>query len=46
MWAVKWSFVGLFVTAALQVIVMALSGSVALLITLAGRCSSLSSSAR
>jgi len=31
MWAVKWSFVGLFVTAALQVIVVALSGSVALL---------------
>jgi divalent metal cation (Fe/Co/Zn/Cd) transporter len=31
MWAVKWSSVGLFVTAALQVIVVALSGSVALL---------------
>src|SRR5919107_3896709 len=31
MWAVKWSFVGLFVTAALQVVVVALSGSVALL---------------
>jgi cation diffusion facilitator family transporter len=31
MWAVKWSFVGLFVTAALQVMVVALSGSVALL---------------
>src|SRR5918998_2139991 len=31
MWAVKWSFVGLFVTALLQVVVVALSGSVALL---------------
>ena len=31
MWAVKWSFVGLFVTALLQVVVVAISGSVALL---------------
>jgi cation diffusion facilitator family transporter len=31
MWAVKWSFVGLFVTALLQVVVVALTGSVALL---------------
>ena len=31
MWAVKWSFVGLFVTALLQLVVVALSGSVALL---------------
>jgi len=31
MWAVKWSFVGLFVTALLQVVVVVLSGSVALL---------------
>jgi cation diffusion facilitator family transporter len=31
MWAVKWSFLGLFVTALLQVVVVALSGSVALL---------------
>ena len=31
MWAVKWSFAGLFVTALLQVVVVALSGSVALL---------------
>jgi cation diffusion facilitator family transporter len=31
MWAVKWSFVGLFVTALLQAAVVALSGSVALL---------------
>src|SRR5918999_4681738 len=31
MWAVKWSFVGLFVTALLQVVVVALSGSVPLL---------------
>src|SRR5215218_7141612 len=31
MWAVKWSFVGLFVTALVQVVVVALSGSVALL---------------
>jgi cation diffusion facilitator family transporter len=31
MWAVKWSFVGLFATALLQVVVVALSGSVALL---------------
>jgi cation diffusion facilitator family transporter len=30
-WAVKWSFVGLFVTALLQLVVVALSGSVALL---------------
>jgi cation diffusion facilitator family transporter len=30
-WAVKWSFVGLFITALLQVVVVALSGSVALL---------------
>jgi cation diffusion facilitator family transporter len=30
-WAVKWSFVGLFVTALVQVVVVALSGSVALL---------------
>jgi cation diffusion facilitator family transporter len=30
-WAVKWSFAGLFVTALLQVVVVALSGSVALL---------------
>src|ERR687885_1415614 len=30
-WAVKWSFVGLFVTALLQVVVVVLSGSVALL---------------
>src|SRR5215218_8386411 len=30
-WAVKWSFVGLFATALLQVVVVALSGSVALL---------------
>jgi cation diffusion facilitator family transporter len=31
MWAVKWSFVGLFVTALLQLVVVVLSGSVALL---------------
>src|SRR5215208_6066910 len=31
MWAVKWSFVGLFVTALVQLVVVALSGSVALL---------------
>jgi cation diffusion facilitator family transporter len=31
MWAVKWSFAGLFVTALLQVVVVAISGSVALL---------------
>src|SRR5918998_4290492 len=31
MWAVKWSFVGLFVTALVQVVVVVLSGSVALL---------------
>ena len=31
MWAVKWSFAGLFVTALLQVVVVALSGSVGLL---------------
>jgi cation diffusion facilitator family transporter len=31
MWAVKWSFVGLFVTALLQVVVVVISGSVALL---------------
>jgi cation diffusion facilitator family transporter len=31
MWAVKWSFVGLFVTALLQVFVVVFSGSVALL---------------
>ena len=30
-WAIKWSFVGLMITACLQVIVVALSGSVALL---------------
>jgi len=30
-WAVKWSFVGLFVTALLQVVVVMMSGSVALL---------------
>jgi cation diffusion facilitator family transporter len=30
-WAVKWSFVGLFVTALLQLVVVVLSGSVALL---------------
>ena len=30
-WAVKWSFVGLFITALLQVVVVVLSGSVALL---------------
>src|SRR5919206_3044040 len=30
-WAVKWSFAALFVTALLQVVVVALSGSVALL---------------
>jgi cation diffusion facilitator family transporter len=30
-WAVKWSFAGLFVTALLQLVVVALSGSVALL---------------
>jgi divalent metal cation (Fe/Co/Zn/Cd) transporter len=30
-WAVKWSFVGLFVTAVLQLGVVAVSGSVALL---------------
>jgi len=30
-WAIKWSFAGLFATAALQVIVVVLSGSVALL---------------
>ena len=30
-WVVKWSFVGLFITALLQVVVVALSGSVALL---------------
>jgi cation diffusion facilitator family transporter len=30
-WAVKWSFAGLFITALLQVVVVALSGSVALL---------------
>src|SRR3712207_3532076 len=30
-WAVKWSFVGLFATALLQVVVVTLSGSVALL---------------
>src|SRR5215217_3306525 len=31
MWAVKWSFAALFVTALLQLVVVALSGSVALL---------------
>jgi cation diffusion facilitator family transporter len=31
MWAVKWSFVGLFVTALLQVVVVVISSSVALL---------------
>jgi len=31
MWAVKWSFVGLFVTALLQLAIVAVSGSVALL---------------
>jgi cation diffusion facilitator family transporter len=31
MWAVKWSFVGLFATALLQIVVVVLSGSVALL---------------
>src|SRR5918992_5722006 len=31
MWAVKWSFAALFVTALLQVVVVVLSGSVALL---------------
>jgi cation diffusion facilitator family transporter len=31
MWAVKWSFVGLFITALLQLVVVVLSGSVALL---------------
>src|ERR687889_1211821 len=31
MWAVKWSFMGLFITALVQVVVVALSGSVALL---------------
>lgn len=31
LWAIKWSFIGLFVTALLQVIVVILSGSVALL---------------
>lgn len=31
LWAVKWSFVGLMITALLQVVVVALSGSVALL---------------
>jgi cation diffusion facilitator family transporter len=30
-WAVKWSFVGLFITALVQLVVVALSGSVALL---------------
>src|SRR5215210_7195586 len=30
-WAVKWSFVGLFATAALRIVVVVLSGSVALL---------------
>src|SRR5215203_4075353 len=30
-WAVKWSFVGLFITAFVQVVVVVLSGSVALL---------------
>jgi Co/Zn/Cd efflux system component len=38
-WAVKWSFVGLFATALLQVIVVLISGSVALLsdtITISG----------
>ena len=30
-WAVKWSFIGLFVTALVQVVVVFLSGSVALL---------------
>lgn len=30
-WAIKWSFIGLFVTAVLQVVVVVLSGSVALL---------------
>jgi len=31
MWAVKWSFVGLFITALVQIVVVVLSGSVALL---------------
>ncbi|MBI1812319.1 cation transporter [Candidatus Peregrinibacteria bacterium] len=31
LWAVKWSFIGLFITACLQVVVVILSGSVALL---------------
>lgn len=31
LWAVKWSFVGLFVTASIQLVVVLLSGSVALL---------------
>src|SRR5215218_1822290 len=31
MWAVKWSFIGLFITALVQVVVVLLSGSVALL---------------
>ncbi len=31
-WAIKWSFVGLFVTALFQVVVVWLSGSVALLV--------------
>ena len=30
-WAVKWSFIGLFITALVQVVVVLLSGSVALL---------------
>src|SRR5438045_8023606 len=31
LWAIKWSFIGLVITAALQVIVVFISGSVALL---------------
>src|SRR5437762_10494847 len=31
LWAIKWSFIGLVITAALQVIVVFVSGSVALL---------------
>lgn len=31
LWALKWSFIGLMITASLQVVVVALSGSVALL---------------
>src|SRR5215203_563812 len=31
MWAVKWSFIGLFITALVEVVVVLLSGSVALL---------------